>query len=53
MSTIEIPVKLPLPEVRLLAEIADSKRCTVAEMIEEAVALFVASERRSSSGATE
>lgn len=44
MSIIEIPVPLATSDVRSLAEIAESKHCTVVEMIEEAVALLIAGE---------
>ncbi len=44
MSIVEIPVPLASSDVRSLSEIAEGKHCTVIEMIEEAVALFIARE---------
>jgi len=46
MKVIEIPVPLAANEAKQLAEIAECKRCTVSEMIEEAVALLIAREGR-------
>lgn len=44
MNVIEIPVPLDPNEAKQLAEIAESKRCTVIEVIEEAVSLLIARE---------
>jgi uncharacterized OsmC-like protein len=46
MNVIEIPIPLDVNEAKQLAEIAESKRCTVIEMIEEAVSLLIAREGR-------
>lgn len=41
MRRIEVSVDLPREEVRFLGELAERKRCTLAEMIEDAVAVYV------------
>ena len=46
MRTIQVSANLPRDDVLFLANFADEKRCTFEEMLEEAVAQFVAAERR-------
>lgn len=41
MGRIEVSVDLARDEVQFLGELAERKRCTVAEMVEEAVAVYV------------
>ncbi len=45
MERLEICAALPKEEVQFLWELAEERHCTVAEMVEEAVARFVARER--------
>ncbi|MFO0946451.1 MAG: hypothetical protein U1D30_10955 [Planctomycetota bacterium] len=46
MRTIQVSAELPRDDVLFLANLADEKRCTFEEMLEEAVAQFVAAQRR-------
>lgn len=46
MRTIQLTVDLPRDDVHFLADLAEAKRCTLQEMIEEAVAVFAGTERR-------
>lgn len=41
MRRIEVSVDLPKEEVQFLGELAERKHCTVAEMVEEAVYVYV------------
>jgi len=41
MNMIEVSVALPSEELQFLGELAERKRCTLAEMVEDAVATYV------------
>jgi predicted transcriptional regulator len=45
MKRVEVSVDLASEEVQFLSELAERKRCTLAEMVEEAVAVYVGWQR--------
>jgi len=50
MSQIAVSVDLPSEEVRYLWEVAERKRCTFEEMIEDAIAVYVGRLRERDAG---
>lgn len=46
MTRMQVPVELPIDEIRFLGDLAEQKHCTLGDMIEEAVAVYAERERR-------
>jgi hypothetical protein len=50
MQRVEISVDLSTEEVQFLGELAERKHCTLAEMVEEAVAVYIGRKRERING---